>query len=169
MGSRTGSPVAGPTSICSGSSTDRQSALGSRRGPGSGPGKGCRGVAGSVCAVRDRAGRHSPDEAARRVNESLIRDRLLEALDQWLTWSPSAELLAVLRATDPDPFRDAVRADSRLGNCVLVTGTGEPAGGVGATGAVRRRVRCASDICRESGARSCSLRHWVGSRATSAS
>ena len=61
-----------------------------------------------------------PDEAARRVNESLIRDRLLEALDQWLTWSPSAELLAVLRATDPDPFRDAVRAELEARHCVLV-------------------------------------------------
>jgi eukaryotic-like serine/threonine-protein kinase len=48
-------------------------------------------------------------EAARRVNGSLIQDRLLGALDQWLASEPSAWLRAVLKAADPDPYRDAVR------------------------------------------------------------
>jgi predicted ribosomally synthesized peptide with SipW-like signal peptide len=50
-----------------------------------------------------------PDEAARRVNESLVRDRLLTGLEVWLLWSRSADLLGALRAIDPDGFRCAVR------------------------------------------------------------
>jgi len=61
-----------------------------------------------------------PDVAARRVNESLNRDRVLGALDQWLAWSPSAELLAIVRAADPDPFRDAVRTTNRARHFLLV-------------------------------------------------
>jgi tetratricopeptide (TPR) repeat protein len=52
-------------------------------------------------------------ESAGRVNGSLIRDRLLTALDLWLIWDPSAEVRtgvrAVLQAADPDPYRDAFR------------------------------------------------------------
>jgi tetratricopeptide (TPR) repeat protein len=51
-----------------------------------------------------------PTEAARRVNESVIRDRLLQALDVWLTYdSSSTSLRALLRAADPDPYRNAIR------------------------------------------------------------
>jgi tetratricopeptide (TPR) repeat protein len=52
----------------------------------------------------------SPDGAAARVNGSLVRDRLLAGLDQWLAQSRSPDLLAILRAADPDPFRNAVRS-----------------------------------------------------------
>jgi tetratricopeptide (TPR) repeat protein len=44
-----------------------------------------------------------------KVNGSLVRDRVLTALDLWLIWDPSAGLRAVLRAADPDKYRDAVR------------------------------------------------------------
>ena len=48
-------------------------------------------------------------EAAERVNASLVRDRVLTALDEWLAIDRSAGLRAVLRSADPDPYRDAVR------------------------------------------------------------
>jgi serine/threonine protein kinase/Tfp pilus assembly protein PilF len=48
--------------------------------------------------------------AGARVNGSLVRDRVLTALDRWLVYDPSlAGVRAVLRAADPDPYRDAVR------------------------------------------------------------
>jgi tetratricopeptide (TPR) repeat protein len=50
-----------------------------------------------------------PAEAAGRVNGSLVRDRVLTALDAWLSAAPSAGVRAVLRVADPDPYRDAVR------------------------------------------------------------
>ena len=60
-----------------------------------------------MTAHEDRAG-----EAARRVNESLIRSRVLSALDLWLTRDPSADaragVRAVLRSADPDQYRDAL-------------------------------------------------------------
>jgi tetratricopeptide (TPR) repeat protein len=44
------------------------------------------------------------------VNGSLARDRLLGALDLWLTYDPSsAWLLEVLREVDPDSYRNASR------------------------------------------------------------
>jgi tetratricopeptide (TPR) repeat protein/serine/threonine protein kinase len=48
-------------------------------------------------------------EVAARVNRSLVRDRLLEALDLWLKQEPSDGVRAVLRSADPDPYRNAVR------------------------------------------------------------
>jgi tetratricopeptide (TPR) repeat protein len=45
-----------------------------------------------------------------RIRNSLVRDRLLTALDWWLDWSRSPAVLALLRAADPDDFRSAVRA-----------------------------------------------------------
>ena len=51
----------------------------------------------------------SAAEAAARVNGSPVRDRLLTALDLWLAFAPSAAVRDVLRAADPDPYRDAVR------------------------------------------------------------
>jgi tetratricopeptide (TPR) repeat protein len=55
----------------------------------------------------------SPDDepaaAAERVNGSLVRDRALTALDEWLAVEPSPWVREVLRSADPDPYRDAVR------------------------------------------------------------
>ena len=53
-------------------------------------------------------------EAAQRLNESAVRDRLLSALDWWVTlsWSapaPEPALLPILRSADPDEFRCMVR------------------------------------------------------------
>src|SRR5262245_30542602 len=48
-------------------------------------------------------------EAAGRLAGSLVRDRLLTALDLWLVTEPSAGVREILRAADPDPYRDAVR------------------------------------------------------------
>src|SRR5581483_7512494 len=50
-----------------------------------------------------------PEEVARRVSGSVARDRLVAALDRWLGAGRSAGVRAVLRAVDPNPFRDAVR------------------------------------------------------------
>jgi tetratricopeptide (TPR) repeat protein len=59
-------------------------------------------------------GKTPPDEAVRRVNAALIRDRLLTALDQWVVWSPSPALVEILHKADPDPYRDALRSAVRL-------------------------------------------------------
>jgi len=48
-------------------------------------------------------------DAAARVNVSPIRDRLLGAFDAWLGREPSVWVRAVLRAADPDPYRDVLR------------------------------------------------------------
>jgi tetratricopeptide (TPR) repeat protein len=67
-------------------------------------------------------GETSVDEAARRVNGSPIRDRLLTELDHWLRWVRSDDkaaadgLLAILLAADSDPYRDAVRKATRKNN-----------------------------------------------------
>jgi tetratricopeptide (TPR) repeat protein/tRNA A-37 threonylcarbamoyl transferase component Bud32 len=50
-----------------------------------------------------------PAEVANRVSESLVRDRLLGFLDQWLVLEPKPWLRATLHAADPDPYRGAVR------------------------------------------------------------
>ncbi|HVK08660.1 MAG TPA: tetratricopeptide repeat protein [Gemmataceae bacterium] len=57
-------------------------------------------------------GRLPPAEAARAVADSPVRDRLLAALDLWLVLAPPGDragLTSLLKAADPDPFRDAVR------------------------------------------------------------
>lgn len=51
----------------------------------------------------------SPEDAARRITESAIRNRLIAALDCWLVWSQSPAVRDILRAADPDPFRNALR------------------------------------------------------------
>jgi tetratricopeptide (TPR) repeat protein len=51
----------------------------------------------------------TPEAAARWVAGSLVRDRLVAALDLWLATEPASEVRAVLRLADPDPYRDAVR------------------------------------------------------------
>ena len=48
-------------------------------------------------------------EAAALVSGSPVRDRLLTALDLWLAFVPSKAVRDVLRAADPEPYRDAVR------------------------------------------------------------
>ncbi|MBA4062366.1 MAG: hypothetical protein C0501_01415 [Isosphaera sp.] len=51
-----------------------------------------------------------PGEAAGRVNGSLVRGRLLAALETWLVFTRDADVRAVLSIADPDPFRDTARA-----------------------------------------------------------
>jgi tetratricopeptide (TPR) repeat protein len=63
-----------------------------------------------------RFGETPPEEAARRVNESLIRERILQALDSRLGWQRSPAILAILRVADPNPYRDEVRAAMAANN-----------------------------------------------------
>lgn len=55
-------------------------------------------------------------EVAGRLSGSLIPGRLLAALDLWLVLSPSPGVREVLRAADPDVYRDAVRDAVAGGN-----------------------------------------------------
>jgi tetratricopeptide (TPR) repeat protein len=55
-------------------------------------------------------------EAAGKVNESPVRDRVLTTLDELLAFDGSAGVRAVLRFADPDPFRDAARDALVAGN-----------------------------------------------------
>jgi tetratricopeptide (TPR) repeat protein/tRNA A-37 threonylcarbamoyl transferase component Bud32 len=48
-------------------------------------------------------------ETAARVARSRLRERLLAVLELCLLFEPAAEVRAVLRAADPDPYREAVR------------------------------------------------------------
>jgi len=50
-----------------------------------------------------------PAATAARVGESAARDRVVAALDEWFVRERSAAGRALLRAVDPDPFRDEVR------------------------------------------------------------
>jgi serine/threonine protein kinase/Tfp pilus assembly protein PilF len=65
------------------------------------------------------------EELAAKVNGSLVRERVLIALDGWLVRDPSAEvragLGAILRSADPDSYRNAVRdaVAARLGRPML--------------------------------------------------
>ena len=77
---------------------------GSRRLPGSGS-----------CPARPPRPRQ-PAELA----ESLIRERLLAALDLWLVFGGSPKLAEILAASDPDAYRDAVRAAVRVRGAWLV-------------------------------------------------
>ncbi len=64
-------------------------------------------------------GQTPPAEAARVVNGSLVRERLLAALEMWLVSAPHGEkgpLRDLLAAADADPFRDAVRAAVQRSN-----------------------------------------------------
>ncbi len=51
-----------------------------------------------------------PGQAVGRINGSLVRGRLLAALETWFLWTRDADVLEVLSAADPDAFRDAARA-----------------------------------------------------------
>jgi serine/threonine protein kinase len=50
-----------------------------------------------------------PSQAAERVSRSLVRERLLIALHQWLAEARSPELLGILRAADREEFRSSLR------------------------------------------------------------
>jgi tetratricopeptide (TPR) repeat protein len=60
-------------------------------------------------------------EVAARVAGAAVRDRLLAALDSWLIAEPDPGLRAVLRAVDPDPYRDDVRDAIAAGDRERVT------------------------------------------------
>src|SRR5262249_50002413 len=51
----------------------------------------------------------SGDEAAARVSASVVRERILTALDRLLRHEKKAAVRALLRRVDADPYRDAVR------------------------------------------------------------
>jgi tetratricopeptide (TPR) repeat protein len=68
-----------------------------------------------------------PNAAAKRINESLVREPLLAHLEIWAaTGDRPPAVREILTAADPDPFRDAVRADN-YARVALVRGfRGEP-------------------------------------------
>jgi tetratricopeptide (TPR) repeat protein len=49
------------------------------------------------------------EDSARRVNDSLVRYRLLGTLDLWLGIEPSPGLRAILGAADPHQYRETIR------------------------------------------------------------
>jgi tetratricopeptide (TPR) repeat protein len=51
-----------------------------------------------------------PQEGARRINDSLIREVLLSYLEIWAVTTRDPDVRALLAAADPDAFRDQVRA-----------------------------------------------------------
>jgi tetratricopeptide (TPR) repeat protein len=55
------------------------------------------------------------DEAAARVSASVVRERIVSVLDRLLRHPKPAEVRALLRRVDADPYRDAVR-DAVLAN-----------------------------------------------------
>jgi tetratricopeptide (TPR) repeat protein len=55
----------------------------------------------------------SPEEASRRINDSLIRERLLISLEVWFVESGrTASLREILERADPDEFRNEARRSS---------------------------------------------------------
>jgi serine/threonine protein kinase/Tfp pilus assembly protein PilF len=86
-----------------------------------------RGAALAAYGVTPDEGRTG--EAAARVNGSVVRDRVLTALDLWLTDEPSpqvrAGVRAVLRAADPEPYRDEFRDALDAGDKDAVTALAE--------------------------------------------
>ncbi|MFO0801315.1 MAG: serine/threonine-protein kinase [Gemmataceae bacterium] len=78
--------------------------------------KGARSTAAWEAAFRDYGvdpGKTPVEVAARVVRESVIRERLLLALDLWLVYQTGVErrteLRNLLRVADPDPYRDRYR------------------------------------------------------------
>jgi tetratricopeptide (TPR) repeat protein len=55
-----------------------------------------------------------------RIAGSMVRDRLVEALDRLLRAEHSAAVRAALQGLDPDPFRDAVRDAERDNNAAVL-------------------------------------------------
>jgi tetratricopeptide (TPR) repeat protein len=71
--------------------------------------------------------RVAPKDAAARVKQSLVADKLLTALDSWLALEQSNWLRDTLHAADPDSYRDTVRAALRAGDKArLVELIGQP-------------------------------------------
>jgi tetratricopeptide (TPR) repeat protein len=66
-------------------------------------------LAGRWRAALSERGLRPAEGAAELAGRSLIRERLLTALDLWLWAEPSEEVRAALRAADPDPYRNDVR------------------------------------------------------------
>ncbi len=54
-------------------------------------------------------GRVPPGDAARRVKGSVVGERVVAVLDLWLRIERPAAVRELLRAADPDPYREAVR------------------------------------------------------------
>ncbi len=48
-------------------------------------------------------------QAAKRVSESLLKDRLLTVLELYLLYEPSNAVKSLLAVVDPDPFRNEIR------------------------------------------------------------
>ncbi len=72
-------------------------------------------------------GETSTHTAGALVSESLLRDRLLTALDLWLAMDLDPGVQAILRAADPDPYRNLVRDATVAANRDrLVELTGRP-------------------------------------------
>jgi len=58
----------------------------------------------------------APKDAAARVRQSLVADKVLTALDSWLALEQSNWLRDMLHEADPDAYRDGVRAALRAGD-----------------------------------------------------
>ena len=78
----------------------------------------------------------SVDDAAARVSASVVRERIVSALDRLLRQEKSTGVRALLRRVDADPYRDAVRDAILAGNRGEVDGTGGPTGRIRATARV---------------------------------
>jgi tetratricopeptide (TPR) repeat protein/tRNA A-37 threonylcarbamoyl transferase component Bud32 len=63
----------------------------------------------ALAAYRVAPEQASARETAAQVSASLLRERLLTVLDLWLLANRSAQVREVLRAADPDPYREALR------------------------------------------------------------
>ena len=51
----------------------------------------------------------SAEESVQGLTKSLVSDRLLGALDLWLMFEPSERVRSILKAADPDPYREGIR------------------------------------------------------------
>lgn len=60
-------------------------------------------------------------EAKNRIRTAITREQLLGALESWFWTRPSAEVLALLQSTDPDRYRNAVRAARRDENAARLS------------------------------------------------
>jgi tetratricopeptide (TPR) repeat protein len=70
-------------------------------------------------------GQGDPAEAAHRIAESLVRDRLLSGLHRWLAWRAEPGLLDLLERLDPDRFRSEVRRAVADGDRTRVLALGD--------------------------------------------
>ncbi len=68
----------------------------------------------------------SVDDAAARVSASVVRERIVSALDRLLRQGKTTGVRALLRRVDADPYRDAVRDAILAGDRAKSRGTGGP-------------------------------------------